>query len=189
MTALKKTGSLTVAITVLALLMAGALGAGSPQASAQASDFQIVWVVVGEAASSDRNGSARAGRQLFMASDLMSKTLRNVKVARIEVEPAVIELGVDESLCVSSLHISAFGANQKLITGAPLSIAIRQDHKERLHLQRSRKDICLRPSDPGEYPVRLTSLLPAQDGTMRGAQVFLRASDPVAGEPPTEPSR
>jgi len=38
----------------------------------------------------------------------------------------------------------------------------------------------VKPNEPGEYPVRLTSMLPAQDGTMRGAQMFIRVSDPNA---------
>lgn len=173
----------------MALLTACVLGVGPRPASAQVGDFQIVWVLVGEAASSDRDGSSRAGRQLFVASDLMSKTLRNVKVAKVEVEPVVIEIRVGEQLCLSSLHIRAFTPDQQPIAGAPLSIAVRQDHKERLHLLRSKKDICVRPSDAGEYPVRLTSLLPAQDGTMRGAQVFLRATDPGAATAAPDQSR
>lgn len=167
-----------VAVTFLALIAVCALGAGPQRVLAQAADFQIVWVVVGEAASSDGKGAARAGRQLFGASDLMSKTLRSVKVAKVDVQPVVIELAVGEELCLSTLSINAFDSDQKPILGAPLSVAVRQDHKERLDLQRSRKNICVRPNEPGEYPLRLTSLLPAPDGTMRGAQVFLRAKDP-----------
>ena len=34
----------------------------------------------------------------------------------------------------------------------------------------------MRPASPGEYPVRFTSKLPAPDDTLRGAQIFLRAS-------------
>jgi hypothetical protein len=34
----------------------------------------------------------------------------------------------------------------------------------------------MRPSRKGEYPIRFTSKLPAPDDTLRGAQVFLRAS-------------
>lgn len=175
---LKKSIPRPFAAVPLALLTASFLGVGPMPARAQFGDFQIVWVLVGEAASADWDGSSRAGRQLFVQTDLMSKTMRNVKVAKVEVEPVVIELGVGEQLCLSSLHIRAFSQDQEPIPSAPMSIAVRQDHKERLRLQRSKKDICVRPSEAGEYPVRLTSLLPAQDGTMRGAQVFLRASDP-----------
>jgi hypothetical protein len=50
-------------------------------------------------------------------------------------------------------------------------------------IQRGRKDICVRPAMAGEYPIRFTSVLPAKDGTMRGAQIFVRAADPTPPMP------
>jgi hypothetical protein len=155
--------------------------AAMPGVSQQASPFQIVWVVIGEAASGADNGQAYAGRQLFMASDLMSKNMASVKVEQVEVDPVIHELAVGQRLCVTTLNIRALGPDRKLIEAAPLSIAIRQDHKQRLGLNRTKRDICLLPTTPGEYPMRLTSMLPAQDGTMRGAQVYIRVSDPKKG--------
>lgn len=170
-------------MTALALSLVTALMmmiGGARPALAQA-EFQIVWVVIGEAATAGDKRAGRTGRQLFLASDLLQMTLDNVKVTRIDVEPVIVEIGVGEEMCLSGLTMHAFGPDQQPIGGAPLSIAIRQDHKERLGLKRSKRDICVRPADVGEYPVRLTSLLPAPDGTMRGAQVFLRAKDLATG--------
>ena len=81
---------------------------------------------------------------------------------------------------MSAMNIRAIGPERELVGGAPLSISVRQDHKQRLGLNRSKRDICVKPNEPGEYPVRLTSMLPAKDGTMRGAQMFIRVSDPAA---------
>ena len=66
-------------ILALAATVGMALGAVA-DAQEENSPFQIVWVVIGEAASGADNGSAHAGRQLFMASDLMSRNLANIKV-------------------------------------------------------------------------------------------------------------
>jgi hypothetical protein len=165
-------------LTLAALCMT--VSARTAMAQGQAVDFQVVWVVIGEAATADNKHAGRAGRQLFVASDLLEMTLHNIKVTRIDVEPVIMEIRVGEEICLSGLTMRAFGSDQQPIGGAPLSVAVRQDHKERLGLQRSKRDICVRPADAGEYPMRLTSLLPAPDGTMRGAQVFLRAKEPAA---------
>lgn len=164
---------------VLVALIAAILTAvlSSRTAPAQAG-FQIVWVVIGEAASMDDGRVARVGRQLFQASDLLEMTLKNTQVESVDIDPVIIEIGLGGQLCLSALSIRAFGSDRRPVGGAPLSISIRQDHKENLAMRRSRKDICMRPASSGEYPIRLTSLIPAADGTMRGAQVFLRAKDP-----------
>jgi len=159
---------------------------GAPLCPAQAPptaavDFQIVWVVVGEVATADARHPVRAARQLFRASDLLDRTLHDVKITRIDIDPAVMQIAVGQEVCLSQLNVRAYDESGKVVPAAPLSVAIRQDHKERLQLQRSRGDICVRPAEPGEYPVRQTSLLPAPDGTMRGAQLFLR----VAPGPPS----
>lgn len=154
----------------------------SPVAAAQ-SPFQIVWVVIGEAASASGKDPAHAGRQLFMASDLLTKSLANVKVEHVDVAPVINQLVVGQRLCLTQMSIRAVGPGKEPIAGAPLSISVRQDHKQRLGLSRSKRDICLRPTEAGEYPVRLTSILPAHDGTMRGAQVFVRVNDPNKTDP------
>ena len=147
-------------------------------AAAQDGPFQIVWVVIGEASSASDKDSAHAGRQLFMASDLVSKSLANVRVEQVDVAPIVNGLAKGQWLCVTDLTIRTLGPGKALVGGAPLSISVRQDHKPRLGLSRSKRDICLQPTEAGEYPVRLTSMLPARDGTTRGAQVYVRVSDP-----------
>jgi hypothetical protein len=115
-----------------------------------------------------------------MASDLVSRSLANVKIEQVDVTPSITELNVGDRLCVSAMNIRALGPQRQLVGEAPLSISVRQDHKQRLGLKRSKRDICVKPNQPGEYPVRLTSMLPANDGTMRGAQIFIRVSDPNA---------
>ena len=171
-----KAGLLAVALTVA---LTGAFAA-TAQPAVSESAFQIVWVVIGEASSATDKGSTHAGRQLFMASDLMSKNLANVKVEQVEVTPVISELVIGEKLCLTAMNIRTLGPNRQPIEAAPLSIAVRQDHKQRLGLNRTQRDICVLPNAAGEYPMRLTSLLPARDGTMRGAQVFIRVSDPQA---------
>lgn len=158
----------------MALLLLAAL---QPAAS-QEGPFQIVWVVIGEASSGSDKDPAHAGRQLFMASDLVSKSLANVRIEQVEVEPVVNQLTTGQRLCLAKMSIRTLGPGKELVGGAPLSISVRQDHKLRLGLKRSKRDICLQPTEAGEYPVRLTSMLPASDGSTRGAQVYLRVSDP-----------
>lgn len=160
------------------------LAALQPAASEEG-PFQIVWVVIGEASSGSDKDPAYAGRQLFMASDLVSKSLDNVRIERVEVEPVVNELTKGQRLCLAKMSIRTLGPGKERVGGAPLSISVRQDHKPRLGLKRSKRDICLQPTEAGEYPVRLTSMLPASDGSTRGAQVYLRVSDPNKTNDPT----
>ncbi len=167
-----------------ALLAMAAMLASGP-ARTQDSPFQIVWVVIGEASSGSDKDPAHAGRQLFMASDLVSKSLANVKVEQVDVEPVVNELAIGQRLCLAKMSIRALGPGRELIGGAPLSISVRQDQKPRLGLSRSKRDICLQPSAAGEYPVRLTSMLPASDGTTRGAQMYLRVKAAALTNNPT----
>jgi hypothetical protein len=169
-----------------AKLLATAVGlwaAASPEARAQ-SPFQIVWVVIGEASSSSDQYPTHAGRQLFMASDLVSRSLANVKVERVDVEPAIHHLAVGEQLCVSRMSIRTLGPGREEVGGAPLSISVRQDQRQRLGLKRSKRDICVQPTEAGEYPMRLTSMLPALDGTMGGAQVYIRVKAPDLSDAP-----
>jgi hypothetical protein len=162
-------------------IVLGALFAATAWQAADAqTPYQIVWVVIGEASSATDNGSAHAGRQLFMATDLASRSLANIKIEQVEVSPSITRLTLGERLCLSAMNIRALGPDHTLVGSAPLSISVRQDHKQRLGMSRSKRDICVRPNEPGEYPVRLTSMLPAQDGTTRGAQMFIRVSDPDA---------
>jgi hypothetical protein len=166
----------------MALLLA--LAALEP-ARAEEGPFQIVWVVIGEASSGSDTDPAHAGRQLFMASDLVSKSLANVRIEQVEVAPVVNEVIKGQRLCLANMSIRTLGPSKELVAGAPLSISVRQDHKPRLGLKRSKRDICLQPTEAGEYPVRLTSMLPARDGTTRGAQLYLRVRDSNKPNDPT----
>lgn len=140
---------------------------------------KIVWVVIGEASAGTAGHPAGAGRQLFMADELANFSLQRVQVARIDVEPTIVELQVGERFCVSQLQIGAFTSAGTAIARSPMSISVRQDHKEPMGLDRRKNDICVKAIRDGEYPIRFTSLLPAADGTMRGAQIFVRVSDKV----------
>lgn len=159
------------------------LAASLPATASRAGDFQIVWVVIGEAAAAVGDQPVSVGRHLFMASELASFSLRNITVARIEAEPVVTNLAVGQRFCLTSLKITASGPDRSPVKRAPLSISIRQDHKDALDLERSKDDICVRPTIAGEFPIRFTSLLPSADGSTRGAQIFVRVHDAAgAGE-------
>ncbi|HEY5807054.1 MAG TPA: hypothetical protein VIT67_03760 [Povalibacter sp.] len=142
-----------------------------------AADFQIVWVDIGDAETSSGDGSARAGRHLFMASDLTDMSLKQIVVARVDVTPVISALAVGQRFCLTSLRMEAAAPDGSLVKQAPLSVAVRQDHRDALAIERGKDDICMRPIAEGEYPVRFTSVLPAKDGTARGAQIFLRVSN------------
>lgn len=161
------------ATACLALLLIAQSGGRSATAQDDAS-FQIVWVVIGEVAAASRR--PRAGRQLFNGPDLASFSLQEVKIAQVTVAPEISELAPGQRICMTDLRVSAFAPDRSPVESAPLSISIRQDHRHRLRVQRKPDDICFAPQAPGEYPVRVNSLVPASDGTLRGAQFFLRVS-------------
>ena len=131
-----------------------------PTAFAQTVDFKVSWSTLGEVVS--------AGKDAVPIKP-------GAKVVRVDVQPAIVELAAGKQVCISALQVSAFGPDGRLLAGASLTIAVRQDHKVGLQLTRPKGDICLRPAQPGEYPVRFTSKLPAPDDSVRGAQVFVRA--------------
>jgi hypothetical protein len=131
------------------------------QGAAQVADFKVAWTTLGEVV------SAAEGPAVTMQP--------GTKVVRVDVQPTIVEVAAGKQVCISSLQVRAFGADGRPIAGVPLVIAVRQDHKPQLQLTHS-KVICMRPSRKGEYPIRFTSKLPAPDDTLRGAQVFLRAS-------------
>ena len=166
---------LPLLVRALLLLSVSAASLVAAQAQ-QVADFRIVWVNIGEAAAGttvDGEG-ARAGRQLFDAQEVVTLSLQDVEVAQISVEPEITSLHVGERICISDLRIVASRADGAVIPSAPMSVSIRQSHTEILSLRRKADEICFSPTTAGEYPVRLTSLIPASDGTMRGAQFFLR---------------
>lgn len=147
-------------------------------ATASALDFQVAWIAIGEAAASAGDESVHASRELAPLADLAQQLTRHgAKVTRVAVEPTVLDVVIGEQVCLSALHIRAFDAEGRQISGVPLSITVREDLRGKLQLARSVRDICVRPSRGGEYPIRFTSKLPAPDGSTRGAQVFVRASD------------
>lgn len=144
-------------------------------AQAQVANFTIAWSPLGEVAASAER-PARAGKQLFTAADLAELSLQKVTVARIDVDPSIVNLRTGERFCLSALQVRAMSDQRALVDGAPLAVSVRQDHRATLGIQRSKNDICFSPTAGGEYPVRLQSLLPARDGTVRGAQIFLRVA-------------
>ena len=131
----------------------------SGQALAQNVDFKVVWSTLGNVKSSGKDAAP------VQASS---------RVVRVDVQPAIVEVAAGKQVCISALQLSAFGPDGRALAGAPLEIAVRQDHKLQLQLTRPKGDICMRPAQAGEYPIRFTSKLPAPDETVRGAQVFLR---------------
>jgi hypothetical protein len=131
------------------------------QGAAQVADFKVAWTSVGEVVS---------------AADGAAVTLQpGTKIARVDVQPMIVAAAVGKQVCISSLQVRAFGADGRAITGVPLVMAVRQDHKPQLQLTHL-KGICMRPARKGEYPIRFTSKVPAADDTLRGAQIFLRVN-------------
>jgi hypothetical protein len=145
----------TAVVLLAAWLVCPAPGKG------QTVDFKVAWTAVGQGVSSADKGAATIEQ--------------DTKISRVDVQPTIIEVAVGQQVCISSLQVRAFGADGRPIAGAPLEIAVRQDHKPQLQLTHS-KGICMRPARKGEYPIRFTSKIPAADDTLRGAQIFLRAS-------------
>ena len=170
---------------VVKRMLGGALALTSFAALPQMADFKIVWVNIGEVAAAPNGHSPRAGKQLFMAPDLVQFSLDKVTVAQVDVDPTVVSLKVGERFCLTALHVLANGENHGEVDNAPLTVSVRQDQRERLSMKRAKNDICFKPGLPGEYPIRFNSLLPARDGTTRGAQIFLRVQgeDDAAGGP------
>ena len=156
-------------------LLAVLVGAGNGAvAKAEFQMSQIVWVVIGEAAAATSEAATRAGRHLFLGNELAAFSLQHVEIAKVQAAPEVVELAVGEQFCITSLKIAAITAAGVPVKGSPLTISVRQDHKEALGLDRRKSNICVKGTSAGEYPVRFSSMLPAKDGSMRGAQVFLR---------------
>ncbi|HWK74763.1 MAG TPA: hypothetical protein VNQ81_10865 [Povalibacter sp.] len=149
------------------------LAAGRPEPAA-AADFQIVWVVVGEAAASDGQEPMSVGRHLFMAADLAAFALKRITISQVAVEPVVTHLAVGERFCLDSLRFIAYGPDRSMVERAPVSVSVRQDYRDGMGLERSKRNICMTPTIAGEYPIRFTSLVPAVDGSTRGAQIFVR---------------
>ena len=145
--------------TVAALLWAAWLMTPTPGVG-QSVEFKVAWTNVGEGVSSAGNDAV--------------PIQRGTKVARVDVQPTVVEVAVGKQVCIGTLQVRAFGADGKAIAGVPLEIAVRQDQKVQLQLTRS-KGLCMRPARSGEYPVRFTSKVPAADDSLRGAQIFVRA--------------
>ena len=166
-----------------AILLFAAVTVPVQHALPQSADFQIVWITIGEVAAPGERGTVRAGRQLFMAPDLVQFSLDKVTVAQVDVQPSVTELGVGDRFCFTSLDVRAVDEDGAAVKDATLSVSVRQDQRERLGMKRLKNDICVSPTTPGEYPLRFNSLIPARDGTTRGAQIFMR----VRGENPNIP--
>jgi hypothetical protein len=132
---------------------------GCQAALARQVDFKVVWSTLGNVKSAGKDAvPVQAGS----------------KVVRVDVLPAIVEVAAGKQFCISALQLSAIGPDGRALAGAPLEIAVRQDHKLQLRLTRPKGDICMQPAEPGEYPIRITSKLAAPDATVRGAQVFLR---------------
>jgi hypothetical protein len=138
------------------LLLGGCVAAMIPTF---AQDFEVAWSTVGEVVSKGKD---------------TVPVQQSSKVVRVDVQPVVVPIAPGKQVCISTLEVRAFTADGHPLAGAPLTITIREDQKVQLQLARPKGDLCMHPTDPGEYPIRFTSKLPAPDATLRGAQIFLR---------------
>ncbi len=130
-----------------------------PAPFAQTVDFKVVWSTLGDVHS--------AGKDAVPVQP-------GSRVVSVDVQPEILEVAAGRQVCISALQVSAFGPEGRALAGAKLTISVREDQKPQLQLSRPKGDICMRPAQPGEYPIRFTSKLPAPDDTVRGAQIFLR---------------
>ncbi|HEY7641359.1 MAG TPA: hypothetical protein VH814_16640 [Steroidobacteraceae bacterium] len=129
------------------------------QCAAQVADFKVAWTTIGVALSAAAAGDA--------------KMQPGAKVARVDVQPEILQLVSGKQVCIGELRVQAFGADGRQIAFVPLEMSVRQDQKPQLQITHT-KGICMRPARKGEYPIRFTSKVPAADDTLRGAQIFLR---------------
>jgi hypothetical protein len=129
------------------------------QCSAQVADFKIAWTTVGKVFSS-------AGKDTVLIQP-------GTKIARVDVQPAIVQAVLGKQICIGSLQVQAFDADRRPIAAAPLEVSVREDQRPELQITHT-KGVCMRPTRNGEYPIRFTSKTPAPDDTLRGAQIFLR---------------
>lgn len=145
------------------LLLATASVAGEPT-------FDVVWREVAQVRSNAPGASPKV--QPVVANS--PPAAGNVRVNRVIVAPAIIHAQVGRPVCISGLDIAAFTDTGQRARAVPLTIDMQQNHLRKLSLDRKADDLCFRPSQSGEYAIRFSSKLPAEDGTLRGAQVFVR---------------
>lgn len=178
-------GRVWAAASVASLIGLLALAPGF--AAGQVADFKIRWSEIGEVATA-QDQPVRAGKRLFSEDDVSRFSREGITIARVDAEPTVVTLNVGERFCLTALQVSAFTEARRPVSGAPLSVSVQQDHLEALQVKSGRRNVCFDVAAAGEYPVRLTSRLPARDGTVRGAQVFLRVRAKASGTDKTTPA-
>lgn len=98
-----------------------------------------------------------------------------MKIERMSIEPAVVRTRVGSLVCLSQFDIVALGKAGERASSVPLELAMQEQQMRKLTFESKPKDLCFRPTQPGELALRLTSKVPASDGTYRGAQAFVRA--------------
>ncbi|MET0988402.1 MAG: hypothetical protein ABW034_23630 [Steroidobacteraceae bacterium] len=136
------------------------------------SNLKIVWREVGQT-HSNAAGASPTVQPLAAASAPIPAT---VKVDRLVVSPAIVSGTVGKPVCISQLDIAAYTESGQRMQGVPVSVDMQQDHLRKLTFTPKDKDLCFRPLQAGEYIIRLSSKVPAADGTVRGAQVFVRVT-------------
>ena len=99
------------------------------------------------------------------------------KVERIAIEPAVLRTGRGKIVCLSRFDIAAYGPAGERTASVPLELHMQEQHLRTLTFESKPKDLCFRVTQTGELAIRLTSKIPARDGTYRGAQAFVRVGD------------
>jgi hypothetical protein len=157
---------------VLLLMIAGTCALTAGQASAQGTAFDIHWRTIAVAESTAPGAKAQLRRT---GARLDKADASGIAVDRVEVEPAVLSAQVGQTVCLGQFDYAAFFNDQR-VPGLKLMLDVRADHLPQLQMSAPAGDVCFKPSAPGEYPVRITSLTPARDSTLRGAQIYLRVS-------------
>jgi hypothetical protein len=132
----------------------------------------IVWREIAQA----RSNAQGASPTVQSLASQSPPSPESPKVDRVEIAPEIVRGSVGALVCISQLDIAAYTHAGERASAVPLSIDMQQQQLRKLTFSPKPNDLCFRPREPGEYAIRFSSKLPAADGTLRGAQVFVRVS-------------
>lgn len=138
---------------------------------AQVASFDIEWRTLAVAHSNMAEQRPKLERTY---ARLPARTATDMRVERVSAVPEVVVLGIGQNFCLSSLDLGALDSAGQRLQGVAVSVDVRADDLPGLRVLPNKQDVCFRPAKPGEYAIRFTSLVPARDGTFRGAQMFIR---------------
>ena len=142
------------------------------EVAASQANFNVHWKPVAQVRS-NQPGMAPIVKPVVAKAP---KDQANVGVERVVVTPSVVQTEVGKTVCLTQLDVATFDRQGGRRSGVPLAVDMRRDQLEHATVSARTQDFCLRLDRAGEYAIRFSSQWAANDGTFRGAQVFIRAS-------------